>query len=66
MSTEEQDQEHSHDLQTSGSSRSLKCGYMTLGQWFSTFLMLGPFDTTVLQPHVVLTLNHKIILVATS
>jgi hypothetical protein len=28
-------------------------------QWFSTFLMLGPFNTA---PHVVVNPNHKIIL----
>ena len=30
----------------------------TVEQWFSTFLMLRPFNTV---PHVVVTSNHKII-----
>jgi hypothetical protein len=34
-----------------------------LVQWFSTFLMLWPFNTV---PHVVVTPNHKIIFIATS
>jgi hypothetical protein len=33
----------------------------SLEHWFSTFLMLWPFNTV---PHVVVAPNHKIILVA--
>ena len=40
-----------------------KCVKESLEQWFSTFLMLWPFNTV---PHVVVTPNHKIIFVATS
>jgi hypothetical protein len=32
--------------------------WVVLKQWFSTFLMLGPFNTV---PHVLMTLKHKII-----
>lgn len=42
----------------------LSAGYIALDQWFSTFLLLGPFNTP-LQPHVVLTPNHKIVSVVT-
>jgi hypothetical protein len=38
-------------------------GFSVLEQWFSTFLMLLPFNTV---PHVVLIPNHKIIFIATS
>lgn len=34
-------------------------GTYLLGQWFSTFLLLGPLDTVL---HVVVTPNHKITL----
>ena len=37
-------------------------GFKGVVQWFSTFLMLGSFNTV---PHVVMTLNHKIVFVAT-
>ena len=35
------------------------CPFPSLDQWLSTFLMLWPFDTV---PHVVLTPNHKVVL----
>ena len=38
-------------------------GYLALDQWFSTSLMLQPINVV---SHVVVTLNHKIIFVATS
>ena len=36
---------------------------LTLELWFSTFLTLRPFN---IAPHVVVTPNHKIIVIATS
>ena len=41
----------------------LEGSLLGLQQWFSTFLMMRPFNTV---PHVVATPNHQIIFLATS